>query len=254
MRDGFPGGAATGTIGTLAMCWLLDPRVGPIIESEAVSFFAIAATIAAAAIAYAGILRQIRHQNEIEDVRKLAELEAERAAMPIALSRICEISRRGIQDLVGHGEIHGKLADENMSLDATHVQSIKTMIKVSTLPVRVRLQAILRGYQVALASTDWDLSDPLVKAPDNQGADGYTRISLCYRWALLHALAESLFNFSRGGSPDLDEPFPNERLLSAVKFAGVVPEWYTDFEGFFQRAIDRAANEPLEKLFIERLS
>lgn len=250
MRDGFPGGLASGTIITLMLCWLFDPQVGAIIESEAVSFVTIAATIAAAAIAYEGILRQIRHQNEIEADRKLAELEAERAAMPLALSRICEISRRGIQDLVGHEEIYGALANEDMSLEATHVQSIKAMIKVSPVPVRVRLQAILRGYQVALASTDWELSDPLVKTPHDQGADGYTRISLCYRWALLHALAESLFNFSRGGSADLDLPFPNDRLMSAVKLSGVVPEWYSDFEGFFQRAVARASKEPLEGLFI----
>ncbi len=250
--DSFPVGLTTGVIATLFLCWLLDPRVGPIISGQSAQFVTIGVTLLAAAIAYTGILKQIRHRSELEELRRGMAMEAERAILPLALSRVCEISRRGIQDIVGHIEIHGTLADESMKLELTHIESIKAMIRVSDQPVRVRLQAILRGYQVALASVDWDdLTDPLTKSPEPQCADGHTRISLCYRWALLYALAESLFDFARGAEPVLNEPFPNERVLSAVRFSGVVVDWYTDFEGFLKRAVEREAKKPLAELFIE---
>ena len=253
MLDGFPGGLAAGTIATLLLCLLIDPRVGPIISGNSVQFVTIGVTLLAAAIAYFGILKQIKHQNDLEDLRDLKAMEAERALLPLALSRICQISSRGIQDLVGHDELHCDLADKDMALERTYIESIKAMIKVSDQPVRTRLQAILRGYQLALAGRDWQLTDPLNKDPKPQCADGLQRISLCYRWALVYALAESLFDFARGAEYNLNEPFPNERLLSAVMLSGVAPHFYTGFNDHFERRIEKQTGMPVSELFISKV-
>lgn len=251
MQDGFPCGLAVGVSSTFALCYFIDPRVGPIFGSEAISVFAIIATLAAAAIAYSGVLRQITHQNEIEKNRKAGELEAERAALPIALSRVCEISRRGIQDVVEHKNVYSELANENMHLEITHIESIKAMIKVSPPDVQSRLQSILAGYQLAMASLDGNLGGSLVKAPASQSLDGKNRIALCFRWALLYSLAESLFDFSRGGREAFTGRFPDQRVLSAVRLSGVVPSQFDDFSEFFQRMINRYANKPLGSMFAE---
>lgn len=248
MRDGFAGGLAVGVIATLVLCWLFDPRLGPIFEAEFVSIFAIVATLVAAAVAYGGILRQIAHQNALERNRRLAELEAERAALPLALSRMMGISRRKIQDIVGHDEVVIGLEEESTDFEVTHLESIKAMIKVADEPVRHRLHAILRGYQVAAGR--WKFTAPLSKTPEEQSGDGYNRIWISYRWALVHALCESLLDFSRGAAPDFDGDFPNERMMSALVLSGVLADRYTDFKEAFERKIETDAKKPITELFI----
>jgi len=250
MRDGFPGGLATGCIATLVSLWFFDPRLGPVLEGEAASFFAIGATLAAAAVAYAGILRQIGHQRLLEEDRRQGELEAERAALPLALARICEISEQGMQELFDHRDLTGKLVTAGMKLEETHTETIKAMIKVSPSPVRVRLQAILRGYQVAMASVDWDLRDDVMKVPAKQSADGITKIALCYRWAMVYAIAESLFNFSRGDTAPLVNQHLASQILPATQKAGITPAFYTGFEDAFRRKTCGTDFDHLEKLFV----
>ncbi|WP_375690200.1 hypothetical protein [Pseudooceanicola sp. LIPI14-2-Ac024] len=249
LRDGFPAGLAVGVIATLAMCWLLDPELGPVFEAEAASFFAIGATITAAAIAYAGILRQISHSEEVAERRRMREADAEIASLPLALTRVCQVAQRGIQDIVEHSNIHGTILPCTTELEKDHIDSIKAAIVVSDTPVKERLQGILRGYQLALASEDFGPLQSISKDPLKQSLGGINRISLSYRWALVHALSEDLFEYSRGGTLDASKPFPNIRVISAVKFAGVEPDEFTDFEGFFKRAIERDAKNPIAKLF-----
>ncbi|SIT90015.1 hypothetical protein SAMN05421665_2954 [Yoonia rosea] len=249
----FPAGLAAGTILTISFFWVLDASVGSVVQENLVQFCTIGATLLAAGVAYGGILHQIKHQALIAETIRIGELEAERAVLPLALSRVCEISIRGMQDIVGHAKVADPLARVDMVLETTHIESIKATIRVSNAEVSARLQAILRGYQVALASVDWeDLTQPLSVAPNEQNPDSYTRISLCYRWALLYSLAESLFDFARGGELDLTEAFPNVRMFSAARFAGIHPPQYTDFEGFFKRAIERDRMRTIPTFFLRQ--
>ena len=250
IKFGFTGGLAIVVLATLVFFWAVDPGLRPVSQSEAVSYFAVLMTLFAAMVAYSGVLRQIGHQQEVEDQRRKAELEAERAALPLALSRICEISRRGIQDVIGHDEVHQPLAPESLSLEATHTESIKAVIKMSNSQVRPRLQAILRGYQVALANRDRELGDPLSKFPDRQSSGGYERIHLCYRWALLYVLAESLFDFARGGEAEIFDALPIGRVSLVVELAGIDPRSYTDFEKTLRQIGCRDSERPLRELFL----
>lgn len=251
LRDGFAGGLATGAIATLLLCWFLDSGVKIAIERNIVQFVTIGTTLVAAAIAYMAVLRQLRHQDDVENDRRARSLEAERAALPIALSRLVEICERGMQDLIGHEHITSPLAPENMALETTHISAIKTMIMVSEDPIRERLQFLLVGYQLAMASVDWELEDEIMEVPTDQSPDGSIRISLCYRWALLHNVAMSLYAFARTGQKSVVPLYENNRCLSAVRNSGASPEAFTDFIGFFERAEQRDSNRSLSEKYFE---
>lgn len=237
-----------GAIATLALVWLLDSSVAPEIEDRIIAFVSILAPLVAAIFAYYGILVQLRHQSNLDARRTQAELEAERAALPLALTRVCEIAERGIQEMVGLGELHGcPPANPNMHLEQTHLVSIKDTIKLTDGPVRDRLQAILRQYQPTLAGHPDMLKGEVIKGPNKQSGDGYNRIAMAYRWGVIYSLSESLFAFSRGKPYELSDKFPDERVLSAVRLAGVVPNWYTDFPGFIERAVERDSKKSIKE-------
>ncbi len=251
VRDGFAGGLATGAIATLLMCWFLDSGVKVAIERNVVQFITIGTTLVAAAIAYMAVLRQLRHQDDVENDLRARRLEAERAALPIALSRLAEICKRGMQDLIGHEHITSPLASENMALETTHIAAIKSMIMVSEDPIRERLQFLLVGYQLAMASVDWEFDSEIKQVPTDQSPDGYNRISLCYRWALLYNVAMSLYTFARSGQKSVAPLFEDNRCLAAVRNSGAWPESFTDFIGFFERAEQRDSNRSLSEKYFD---
>lgn len=245
----FPTGLALGIIATCVLAALLDPRIGPIIEAQGVQFFTIGATLLAAGIAYAGIVRQIGHQSELEERRRQQEFEAERAVLPLALSRLSTLSRRGIQETFGIAHVPGDdIAPEGLELEATHVETIKSVIKTCEYPVRVRLQAILRGYQLCIARHCENLGAPPELTFAEQTVRGGKIISRCYSWALISSLVDSLLDFARGATTELQPDFLNERVLTAVYLAGIKPEDYEDFVEFFERAIARDRQDAVDQL------
>lgn len=253
---GFATGLAVGFMLAALVTWVFD-EMGTSSESTAELqlwkwWLGHGVTLMSAAIAVGGISRQIQANKELEQAKAVRALEAEVAALPLLVSKILDVAKRGIQETIGLEHfVEAELRRPGLTLDDEHIASIKAILQVAEPPLRSKLIAILHSYQVALASAKWDLRGKLAIGPSVQTSVTRNRIDLCYRWARVHALAESLLGYARGKPENDAYDFPVDRIVTAVSLAGTAPDAFPDLIDFFQRQARRDAAKPLHGLFAD---
>ncbi len=219
---------------------MLDSDLSDDIEGAFFSILSVLAPLIAAGMAIYGVLFQVQKQDDREVARLASEaekaareLDAERAALPLALTRICEIAVEGMQGMLNdNGNLSRPRKNCSIVLEQTYVESIKASIKVAPSLEADVLKALIRVYQPAKAQHD-DLSHQLghvARKGTQQTSHGVNRISNLLRWAVLYALAASLFNFSRGKESHISAFLSDNPIDRSVQIAGIYPSLYISLE------------------------
>lgn len=199
----FPLGVFLGLQLGLILAWIWDSELADLFKQNASDFLAALVTLIASAVALAAVFWKTEHQRS----RKLA---AARAVLPMALTKLIEVSRHGIdyslrdesflKDVSNFDEVQAAL-----SLPDSTLQILKENIENASPEEEKWLSLIIGHYQIYRSRLLGLISDP------NRIVVDYNRASLASDWCLLHALAEHLFDFARTGTPPAQHLNP-ERL------------------------------------------
>ena len=240
-------GLFIGVIFAIILAAVLDSDVAEGIKNNCVSIAAIIAATFSAFLALLGVRGQIEHQNkqhneQIEHQNKqaekarLASLAATKAFLPIALTEMCYVAKRGmvlrwgfykrLQNAALDAEIQNlqqKTASE-LALSEHLISVFKDFIEYAAPDDGARISLVLNEYQIVLArwngifaGYEWGL---YADATDEQ----------TIHWAYLYALSSSVFEFSRNRASSITGTVGKKEILDALHSAKIIPTGPIEFD------------------------
>ncbi|MBV0912649.1 hypothetical protein [Anianabacter salinae] len=187
-------GVTIGAVLAFSFCAIQEYEIFYRLRSEVSSILTAFVAIISAFYAYSGIARQIKNTEEVEERRRLARLEAERAALPIALSNLGNSAENTIKALA-----FDKGVPENISIlkNSNRLQSSIDTIKSCIEHDRNNeaLIGIIRNFQMCVSRTDRLSADANKTIPDHKYE---LNVKLILDWLLLRELIGDCFEYARG--------------------------------------------------------
>lgn len=244
-------GALVGFV--LAFCFAA--AIDTDVRHEAKEFYSFIVTavlsMAAAALTLAGVFATIDHQLAAERRARSKRLEAARAFLPEALSRMCEICQTAMQysfEFEQFEEQRGEAGFRSTSISELTltdeiISVFRDIIELSDDDaVSRRLAGLLREHQILLAR--WRS----IFAPDRvimvrSPADIRQRT---VAWAYLGAIASSMFEYARGESHTIETNVGFREISSALNTSGLVNLHTEDHSaeiGLYERTFSRRFSE-----------
>lgn len=206
---GLPLGMALGFILSTLIYGLMDSTTG-IVQSFIAEQITSIIMLIAAGIALYGISAQIQSNIDAGEKIRIAKLDAAKSILPIVLSNISQLStERYFAAACGKKE---KADNWRWEMTDTELTTLKECIEHSFGVEKELMLHICRIYQVLIAR--WEnlqfvnLFDMEVSNKDDKKqCDLHWQFTAIQNWAVLEALATSLFNYARGGAsnPTTDE-------------------------------------------------
>ena len=240
-------GVLVGFILALCLAAVIDADIAPGIK-EFYSFIITALLgMIAAALTLIGVFATIAHQREIERRARQKKLEAARAFLPSALSKLCDIADHGVRYSFAFSDFEARLGEDgfrdasipNLTLTDEIISVFRDMIELSDDDiVSKRISGLLREHQVLLAR--WRS----IFAPD-RAIMVRTAADLRQRtvaWAYLGAIAASIFEYARGETSTIETTVGFREISSALNTAGLVSlhtEDHTEEIGLYERTFSR---------------
>lgn len=192
----FSTGLFIGAVFALALAWVLDAEVSSALKERWVEVFGILAALLAAVVALHGVQRQIRVQTDQAEAERIAQLRASVAVLPLVLSSFVRASENCFEI---------SLADRDEIRDPTNREAFLRAAEISEASLEVLrdcirfadkvsagwLSLIVRQYQVCHARFVDHVAGDHMLLELNQYSMGCD-------WAKLRAVANHLFEFSRG--------------------------------------------------------
>ena len=211
---GLPLGMALGFILSTLIYGLMDSTTG-IVQSFISEQVTSIVMLIAAGIALYGISVQIQSNINAGEKIRMAKLDAAKSILPIVLSNISQLSKeRYFAAACGRKKKSGKWRWE---MTDTELTTLKECIEHSFGVEKEIMLHICRIYQILIVRWDnmqfVDLFNMEASSKDNRKQDDLDwQFTTIQNWAVLEALACSLFNYARGeaSNPTSDE---------AIKFA-----------------------------------
>ncbi len=192
----FSTGLLVGAVFSLALAWALDAEVASAIKERWVEVLGILAALVAAVVALHGVQRQIRVQTDQAEVERIAQLRASLAVLPLVLSNFVRVSEKCFEiSLKDRGEIRNLTSREEFvrqsEIDETSLAVLRDCIRFSDSVSAEWLSLIARQYQLCHARFVDHVGGDHLLLESNQQSTGCD-------WAVLRAVANHLFEFSRG--------------------------------------------------------
>ncbi|MGH1466354.1 MAG: hypothetical protein ACRBBQ_13435 [Cognatishimia sp.] len=186
---------------TLISLLSLDISIRQHVLSNWATLFVAFATIFAGFVGGFLALRsaqvQIHSQVKLENSRRSASLSAAKSTLPLALTDLLKIARRGAKyslSIQGQEEDVEKLLN-SISVSSEIVGFLKSVIQYSEAHNAERISALIRSYQVVFSRTESWLTEyhELIELD----AD------LAVEWAVFYRQVESCYEFALGEQSDI---------------------------------------------------
>lgn len=247
LLQNFGFGLFIGVIFAIILAAVLDSDVAEGIKNNCVSIAAIIAATFSAFLALLGVRgqieqqnkqhnEQIEHQNKQAENARLASLAATKAFLPIALTEMCSIARKGMvlrwgfynrlkrgapNDEIQH--LQHQVTSE-LTLSEHLISIFKDFIENAAPDDGDRISLILREYQVVLAR--WNG----IFEGYEQGIYADATNEQTIHWAYLYALSSSAFEFSRNRASSITGTVGKEEISAALLRAVIIPTNKNEFD------------------------
>ena len=243
----FPAGVFVGTFFTLMLCAALDADISDDL-TKYYSFIGSALVgLLAASLALSGVLANMNLQAEQRRHERKRRLLSAKALLPIALSEMCEVARKGVANswrdrpggpIVSRAEFD-RQSLEDIRLSDEIVSVFRDIVEFDDEETAaIRIQGILREYQVFAARWRSHISDQdnLMTPDDSEIAQRTTA------WAYLYALAESAFDYARGETTKVENDVTEAEISHALSASRCFVHHQDEFSeaiGLYARHHDR---------------
>lgn len=216
-----------GWLAALLLASRIDSRIADRVAENWVQFSTILAAIAAALIALIGVRRQIENGEKLEESRRQASLRAAKATLPLALSRLSQVSERGAH----HCLMKPEERSEKINVPDDAIGILKSCIEYSD-PISSRwLAAIIARFQILTSR----LTNDGIFAADfpNQVA--------AVDWIILRKVIEHCFDYARGTNDSLCIPLTIDLNQVSIpiditaKFPDEIPELERNLENHLEK-------------------
>lgn len=215
--DGVALGLTLGFMLSILVVWALEDAT-PLVQKFVSDHVTHAVTLLAAALALLGISRQIQSNFELTERTRLAKLDAAKATLPIVLSNISSLCMERYYAIAwGTKE---RPDNTRWEITETELTTLKECIEHADGVEKDLMLQICRVYQVLVAR--WDSLEfsrifgaPALEEGDTKMLDRLNQFGAISNWAVLRAIATSLFDYSRGA---VSNPTNDEILENALKW------------------------------------
>lgn len=210
--QGFAAGMTACSIVGLGVAWLFSAS-----DTETQSVYA---TFAAVPVAIAAALvAMIVARYQINIVRS-QDLAAARAVLPLALTRIVQISDDAISLAAGTYDPlpeNINIVRQILKVDDNIIQILRDNIKSADPDIQDWISTVIGRYQVYFARLDWWCKAPIptVDAMGRRNIDIY-RQGAMMDWAMLHALSSHLFEYGRRSSERVPNKIDKKTILHPI--------------------------------------
>lgn len=240
-------GLTIGACSAFALAYILDSNVSSGLKEFYTYIISALLTLIAAALTLVGVFATIAHQRELEQRARFKKLEAARAFLPNALSRMCELSDYAILYSHNFDDFMSRLGeDEFRDISSSRLTLTDEIISILRDVIELtdddklsrRLSGLLREHQVFLAR--W-------RSLFSSDRDSFIQTTEDVRqrtvsWAYLGAISASLFTYARGESLTVDTTVGQDEIASILGTSGAtsldVEEHMGDI-GLYQRTFAR---------------
>lgn len=240
-------GVLVGFILALCLAAVIDADIPSGIKEFYGFIITAALSMIAAALTLIGVFATIAHQREIELRARKKKLEAARAFLPSALSKMCDMSERAIRYSFEFDEMELRLGEAGMreisisdlTLTDEIISVFRDVIELSDDDIVTRrIAGLLREHQVFLAR--WRS----IFAPDrsimiSHASDIRQRT---VAWAYLGAISASIFEYARGETETIKTTVGFQEISSSLNTAGLIDlhsEDHADEIGLYERTFTR---------------
>lgn len=204
-------GATVALIFTFAVAGLLD-YYGSDYWSLISRFVAIPAALIGALMAWNISRLQARHQST-------RDLAAWKAVLPLALSDFATAAQNGM--LIAAKRHPDQPTNSNeirklLSLQATTIQTLQNCIKNSDPITEKWLSLVIAHYQVYVSRSDSMLSTDFANNLGQTSKIHINQEATIIAWAVLYAVVEHHFEYSRGGVDAVPERIDTSRIAIAL--------------------------------------
>lgn len=238
--EGFLDGAAFGAFVaveiTIILVWVFA-EVDEAFSDNILTLAASAFTLFAAFIALGGSFRVVRSSGDIAASEKKAKLESARAALPLVVSALYEVCENRTQYLID-GDSARK--GNSWNLEASTIQTIRECIEASQGSPHEVLKELISVYQICMARfRDVEVSGHLSEKNIDKW-EKYDRARAIIDWVTLQALCESMFDFSRSRSDEVDRLSVPSRARKFIHFLHDSRGWVVTNDGTVKELFDGA--------------
>lgn len=229
--DGFVAGVTAFFLVALAFGWFWS-EAGSELRSGITTLLAAGVSLAAVSSAFWATRHQINNT-------RMQDLAASKAVLPLALTKLVEVSRNGIMLAANQHPSPPKNLTEiiNMlSLDDKVIDILKDNIRVADAGSRDWMSATIARYQIYFARVDnwWAPTDSEV-ATYGEFSLSVEREDALLDWATLHALAAHHFSYARGSVNCVPVRLPANEIRTAL----FINLYCTSFDERLEKSIER---------------
>lgn len=155
-------------------------------------------------LALSGNLANINNANVLAQHERTAKLKADRAVLPLALTKIVQVAHDGMSfslkdDSFYKSAKNADLVARQLALDEVVLTTLKQCIEFSDPLTQRWISALIANFQVSNSRLVGAIADP-----DRVVSEGNKRES-AFDWAAIYALTIHLFKFARGSLEQVPE-------------------------------------------------
>ena len=232
-------GACIGAALAIGLSAVFRADVSEGVEKFYTYIFSALITLLASGLALMGVFSNIEHQQHIATVARLRRLRATRALLPSALSQLCELAIWGIRYSHQFAEYRRHLGTEEfervslsrLELSDELMSLLRDMIELcEDENVAKRIAGMLREHQVLVTRWKDEFSEARRVIQNLRTRTVY--------WALLHALASSLFEYARSETDTVDTVVTEDEIgigLRAARTRGLELDEFADEIALYAR-------------------
>lgn len=231
--DGFALGVLVGSLFLIVLFWASENSASELISSNFVQFATILSSIFAAWLALRGIRAQVETSWEQERARRGASLAAAKASLPLALSQLHGIAKRGaeVNLRLQNGKDCSRIAEE-LQLPHEAISVLKQNIEYASEVNAQRISALIRNYQILNSRTiEWVNENRETEAFNLEGA---------LDWVVLLRMIGNCFEYARDQSDEVSDNLENLNLAGFFIVQLGVDE--SDRDGLHEAIIRREAS------------
>jgi len=190
-------GALLGSFVGIGFIVFVDAEIDPDLKRYGTYGITAIVSLAASALALAGVLANIETARTIENDRRTSDLKAAQSVLPLALTRFIEIAEIGIHrscspDAYFHDAENLKALRRDLHLDTEIIEILKDCIRSSDAGSREWLSNIVAHYQVCRSRMIGFVGDKNRAVRPSNKADSASD------WIVLRALIQHAYGFARG--------------------------------------------------------
>lgn len=148
------------------------------------------------------------------------DLASARAVLPLALTRMIEVSREAILMVSGQRSSAPASLQETreiLLIDDATIQALRDNVRAADPVTQEWLSVAIARYQVYFARVEsWFSSPPPHRNRQGQTVLGWDRGSALLDWATFFALTEHFFSYARGGAASVPGRLDITRISAAI--------------------------------------